>query len=800
VGEGQLPYAIDHYKQPVRDIIMEDVNIMIVEDEVIVAKEIETSLKGMGYSVTSMVNTGEAAIEKAERESPDIILMDIQLNGQMDGIEAAEVIRSRFEVPIIFLTAYADEQKLSRAKPTLPFGYVLKPFRDHELKVAIEMALHVSRVDTERMKIEQALREERDRAQIYLDLAGVIFVTLNNKGEVTLINKKGGQILGYEEEQIVGKNWFDNFLPKRCSEEAKSVSDRLLAGELEAAEYFEHLVLTKDGEERLIAWRYTILKDEKGEITGHLGSGADITDSRKAAEELRESEEKYRTILENIEEGYYEVDLAGNFTFFNDAMCKIRGYSRDELIGMNNRQYMTQDTTKKVYEAFNKVYTTGKPAKNLEWETIRPDGSTRYVEVSASLMNDSDGRPIGFRGIVRDVTERKTAEKEKAKLQAQLQRAQKMEAIGTLAGGVAHDLNNVLSSVVGYPELILMDLPEDSHLRKSILTIQKSGHKAASIVNDLLTLARRAVPVMEVVTLNHITSEYLKGPEHEKLKSFHPDVLIETDLDTGLLNILGSPVHLAKTIMNLVSNAAEAMPDGGKIFISTKNRYIDKTVRGYNDVNEGDYVVLTISDTGVGISREDMERIFEPFYTKKVMGRSGTGLGMAVVWGAVKDLNGYIDVESTEGKGTTFTLYFPVCRKELAHDKSQLPIEDYMGKGESILVVDDVEEQREIASNMLSKLGYIANTVSSGEEAVDYMKHNSTDLLVLDMIMDPGIDGFETYKKILELHPRQKALISSGFSETDRVREAQNLGAGHYIKKPYTLEKIGIAVRDELSS
>ena len=379
-----------------------------------------------------------------------------------------------------------------------------------------------------------------------------------------------------------------------------------------------------------------------------------------------------------------------------------------------------------------------------------------------------------------------------------LARAKKMEALGTLAGGVAHDLNNVLSGIVSYPDLLLLDIPEDSPLRKPILTIQRSGKKAATIVQDLLTLARRGVVATKVTNLNQIIDSYLKAPEFEKLKEFHPGVKIESDLERNLLNIMGSPVHLSKTVMNLVSNAAEAMPDGGNIFISTKNEYIDKPIRGYDDVKEGDYVILTVSDGGVGISSEDTEKIFEPFYTKKVMGRSGTGLGMAVVWGTVKDHKGYIDIQSTKGKGTKFTLYFPVTRKEITGRVEALPTDEYMGKGETILVVDDVVEQREIASGILKKLGYSVTTVSSGEEAVDYMKGNSADLLVLDMIMDPGIDGLETYKRILELHPVQKAIIASGFSETDRVKEAQRLGAGKYIKKPYTLEKIGIAVKEEL--
>ena len=293
-------------------------------------------------------------------------------------------------------------------------------------------------------------------------------------------------------------------------------------------------------------------------------------------------------------------------------------------------------------------------------------------------------------------------------------------------------------------------------------------------------------------------SEYFESPEHEKLQSYHPGVHLETHPGENILNILGSSTHLSKTVMNLVSNAAEAMPEGGDITVSTENRYIDKPIKDYDDVKEGDYVVFTISDTGTGISSDDIDKIFEPFYTKKKMGRSGTGLGMAVVWGTVKDHNGYIDVQSTEGKGTTFTLYFPITREELPEDKSSLSIEDYSGNGESILVIDDVEEQRKTASGMLRELAYSVAMVSSGEEAVEYLKTNKADLLVLDMIMDPGIDGLDTYKRIIEIHHGQKAIIASGFSETDRVKELQSLGAGAYIRKPFLMEKVGLAVKKEL--
>ncbi len=250
--------------------------------------------------------------------------------------------------------------------------------------------------------------------------------------------------------------------------------------------------------------------------------------------------------------------------------------------------------------------------------------------------------------------------------------------------------------------------------------------------------------------------------------------------------------------MNLVSNAAEAMPEGGKMLISTENLYIDRPISGYDDIEEGDYIVLTVSDTGIGIADEEIERIFEPFYTKKTMGRSGTGLGMAVVWGTVKDHKGYINVDSNLGEGTTFKLYFPMTRKQRVEDQHSKKSIDFRGKGESILVVDDIKEQREIASKILLQLGYSVKTVESGEEAVKLLKNKKVDLIVLDMIMPPGIDGLETYKRIISLNPKQRAIIASGFSETMRVKKAQQLGAGKYIKKPYTIEKIGLAIKAEI--
>jgi two-component system cell cycle sensor histidine kinase/response regulator CckA len=314
----------------------------------------------------------------------------------------------------------------------------------------------------------------------------------------------------------------------------------------------------------------------------------------------------------------------------------------------------------------------------------------------------------------------------------------------------------------------------------------------------MLTLARRGVVIKEPVDLNRIITEYLGSPEHGKIQLYHPKISIETELEDDLLPISGSPEHLFKVIMNLILNAIAAMPKGGTIHISTKNRHIERSIDRNADIQDEDYIVLVVSDNGMSIAQKDMDRIFEPFYTKKIMGRSGTGLGMAVVWGSVKDHNGHIEVQSTEGKGSTFSLFFPATRDKIVEEKPLSFIADLMGQGESILVVDDVQEQREIASTILKKLGYSVTTASSGEEAVEHIKKKPVDLVLLDMIMAPGIDGYETYKQMIQIRPGQKAVIVSGYSETKRVKKAQELGAGMYVKKPYLLKRIGLAIKTEL--
>jgi PAS domain S-box-containing protein len=505
---------------------------------------------------------------------------------------------------------------------------------------------------------------------------------------------------------------------------------------------------------------------------------------RKATEEaLRENEKKYRMLFNMESDAIALIEIeTGNILEVNEAFIDLYGYNRDEILRMKNRDFSAEpDKTRKATQD-RRSYIPVRYHK-------KKDGTVFPTEIAVRHF-DYQGRDVHIAAI-RDITER-------IRLEAQSQRFQKMESLGLLAGGVAHDLNNILSGIVSYPELILMDLHEDSKLRKPIETMQESGHRAAAIVEDLLTIARGVATTKEMLNLNALVNSYLQSPEFHQLQRSHPAVVIHTDLDPNLFNLIGSNVHLRKVIMNLVSNASEAIENSGKVMISTENRYLDKPLKGYEDIKIHEYVVLTVSDEGAGIAPDEIERIFEPFFSKKVMGRSGTGLGLAVVWNVVQDHEGYIDVKS-DTNGTYFEIYLPISREEISDSKTPASIQEYKGNGETILVVDDEEHQREITCKMLDRIDYKTKSVCSGEKAVEYLKENSMDLILLDMIMGPGINGLETYEEIIKIHPNQKAIIVSGFAETDEVKKTQKLGAGLYIKKPFELEMIGLAIKEELN-
>jgi PAS domain S-box-containing protein len=515
--------------------------------------------------------------------------------------------------------------------------------------------------------------------------------------------------------------------------------------------------------------------------------------SANAFRELQQSEGRFRSLYENAPTAYISIrpeDAA--IVNCNAAAIELLGYERRQLVGSSLMDHVAPDQeSRSRFQRLHELLQNGQSVRNESLSLVHRNANCVWGNVSLEPFKDRQGRVIEGRCIIIDTTEQ-------TKLEEQLKQAQRMETLGTLAGGVAHDLSNILSAIVSYPELLLMDIEPDSPLYDPLKKMKSAGRRAAAIVQDLMTLARRNVPVKDVVLVNKVIKEYLTSPELDDLLACHPKIKVEHELDTELPAIKGSEMHVTKMLMNILLNSAEAMPSGGTIRISTYRETVladDSRAK----VRTGMHVVLSVSDDGHGIAPNDVNRVFEPFFTTKRMGRSGTGLGMAVVWAGVQDLEGFIDIDSQLGRGTTVRMYIPATTEQQAvPPKPPMRIDEFTGRGEIVLLVEDDTEHREIAGRMLSRLGYQVVAVDSGEAALVEMEKGLPDLVMLDMLLGPGLDGLDTYRKILDLHPQQRVIIASGFAETSRVKMALELGAGAYIKKPFSLNEIGAAVRLEL--
>ena len=641
---------------------------------------------------------------------------------------------------------------------------------------------------TELKLAEEALRESEEKYRTTLrSTPDTVAISRVEDGRFLELNDGFTRMFGYPREEAIGKTVTElglYHLPTDRDLLVEALSTQEEANEL------EFTYRRKDG--TLFKGMQSARSIRFGDEDCLISVVKDISlldNAQKTLQGEKVLSEEYINSLPGL---FYVFDEK-RFVRWNSEWNRITGYSDEELSGMYGTDFFEGEDRTLIRKRMLKVFREG--AAEAEAKLVAKDGRriSCYFSGLRKKLNGKD-HLVGF-GI--DITERKQAEEALRKSEDRLARSKKMESLGLLAGGVAHDLNNILSGIVTYPELLLMNLPEDSPLRKPIKTIQESGMRAADVVEDLLTIARGIATGKEVLNLNTIVTEYLRSAEYQKLEKTHSFVSCRTELDPDLLNMSASPTHIKKVLMNLVTNASEAIESSGTVIISTANRYLDEPLMGYEDVRMGEYSVLSVSDNGSGISPEDLERIFEPFYTKKVMGRSGTGLGLAVVWNTVQDHKGYINIKSSE-QGTVFELYFPVTRDKVAPEKEEVPMEDYLGHGEKILVVDDEERQREIAGVLLAELGYVAESVSSGEEAIEYVKEHPVDLIVLDMVMPKGINGRETYEEIIKIRPAQRAIIASGYAKTKEVDTAQELGAGKYIKKPYTLAKVGLAVKEEL--
>ncbi len=754
-------------------------------------------------------------------------------------------------------------------------------------------------------RAEQALREQRSREQEYLDIAGVMLVVLDECGDITLINKKGCEVLGYTDTELLGKSWFETCLPKGIREEVSSVYRKLMEGELGLVKYYENPVLTANGEERTIAWHNTVLKDDFGKIIGTLSSGENITERKQAEEALRESEDKFRTLSEESFDGIIVHDN-GRIIEANRIFAKTWGYEPSEVIGMQTEDFIAPESietvkqaifsgSEKPYEALARkkdgllfsIEIIGKTiqykGKNVRISTARDiterkraeealkESETKYRSLiehsndaiflrvgdkfelvnprflelfevtlddlhapdftyvklvaprSRSLIEErnrrwelgeevpsryeftgvrTDGKEIDLeasvarvpyrggmatQGILRDITERK-------KMEAQLRQTQKMEAMGTLAGGIAHDFNNILMAMLGYSDMARQDIPKDSPARVSLKAVFEAGARAKDLVNQILTFSRQTEHERQPVKIHPIVKEALK-----LLRASLPTTIeIRKNIDTNCGIILADPTQIHQVMMNLCTNAFHAMREkGGVLDVSLKNVEVDASyMEAYPQLSPGKYIRLVVSDTGCGMDKATMARIFDPFFTSKAVGE-GTGMGLSTVHGIVKSHEGAITVYSEPGKGSSFNVYFPAMKVETV---AEIPPDEPVTRGEeSILFVDDEVQLAELGQRMLEFMGYHVTIRTSSVEALEAFRAtpDKFDLVISDLTM-PNMTGMELAEEIMRIRPDVPVILATGFSETVTPEKARKVGVSLYLNKPIILSELGKAVRQVL--
>lgn len=881
--------------------------VLIVEDENMIAGEIEDILMRLGYEVTGIASSGEEAIGKVAETHPDIVLMDIVLKGNMDGVNSAEQIKAVFDIPVVYLTAYADENILQRAKITEPYGYILKPFEERELHTNIEIGLYKHRIGKELKESQKWMREEKAKSEAIIEAMGDGLSIQDTNYRVLYQNR-------------VHKNLVGDHLGAQCYEAYEKKEQRCegcpvyLAFKDGGIHTVERVAPTDKG---ILYAEITAspLRDFTGKIVAGIELVRDITKRKLAEEAMRESEERYRNLIENAHDMIQSVGPDGRFIFVNKSWLTATGYTTDDLKTISIFDIIHPDHKDKCMEIFEKVI-SGETVDNIEATFISKDGRrldvegnvnvrfvggkvvatqgifrditerkkmeaqilqakqdweesfntitdmitvhdkdfniilankaaqkilglpfisatkekcykyyhgtgcppsgcpscqtlitgmpasseifephlNMFIEIEAIPRFDSNHQVIGLIHVVRDITARKKAEEERDRLEAQLRHSQKIEAIGTLTAGISHEFNNILTAIIGYGEFLQEGIDVDNPLRTYVDMVHASAIRAANLTQGLLAYSRKQIIKPRPVRLNEIVKNIgillsrLIGENIELRK-----ILADKDLV-----VMADSGQIEQVLMNLATNARDAMTDGGLLTIETGYMELDdEFIKAHDYGRPGNYASISITDSGTGMDEKTRERIFEPFFTTKELGK-GTGLGLAMVYGIIKQHEGYITVYSEPGKGTTFKIYLPLIEMGV-EDAKAVEILRIKGGTETVLVAEDDPAVRKLVKDMLRRSGYKVITAEDGEDAVNKFKENKEEiqLILLDVIM-PGKDGKEAYKEIKNINPDIKTLFLSGYTK-DLLNEKGILEEGlNFIAKPVSCNELLTKVKEVL--
>lgn len=659
-----------------------------------------------------------------------------------------------------------------------------------------ELRNSLERESRERQKLQRQLREAlmllqktmKDREKyrnLVEDITAVIFAT-DAKGMIVYISPMIKAFTGMQPEEFVGREFMTVIHPED-RRRLQKVHERVISGDLRSIEY--RILNRHRGYCWVRSFSRPLVND--GIFKGLRGVMVDITSLKSAEAAFRESEKKYQTIVESIEEGYFEVDLKGRLVFVNSPLCRIVGYTRDQLLLTPFRKYFPRATARFLFRLFNRVYRSGIPATNQDFEALR-NGRRVVFEISVSLVADREGEPTGFRGMLRDITHLRRAEEERQELEEQLQHAQRLEAIGTLAGGIAHDFNNILMGIQGNTSLMLMRMSAEDPLIEKLRNVERYVKDGAGLTRQLLDFARTKQRQTAVTDLNEVirkTADMFGRTKRE--------ITIDVSGLEASWPVTVNPGQIEQVLMNLFVNAWQAMPEGGRLAIETEDCQLGmKSVHPFG-LNPGRYVRVKVRDTGIGINEAILPKIFNPFFTTKERGR-GTGLGLSSAYGIIKNHRGFIKVTSQVSRGSVFTLFLPASASPMQAETETI-LQPLRGAG-TVMVVDDERFIIEIAGEWLRELGYRVIEASSGQEALDLYASNREriDLVILDMIM-PGMDGGETFDGLRALDPDVRVLLISGYGLNGRAKEIRHQGCRGFLQKPFTILQLSEKIKSILT-
>ncbi len=763
--------------------------IIIVEDERIIAEDIKDTLINQDYEVLGIFSQGETAVEQYAKLAPDLILMDIMLAGELNGIQTASRIHEKSNIPIIYLTAYANENILEKAKVTEPYGYLIKPFEERELHATIEMAFY-------RHKLEEEIKTTQHRlTTVFQNVPSIVLY--ESGADRNFISDNINKMLDFPQERhISSKQEIYNLMPDKdmmiVQEKIKNWEEKNRSGMLTV--WFR----IKKANAKTI-W----IEDRMIEITSPQGQSyitgvmMDNTNLKQTEIELKKSRSRYRAIVEDQTEFICRFDANHTITFANDAYCRFAEKEIIDLIGSNwNDEIPTAEK-----EFIDKILTNlniNNPTEIHEF-WVQNKNKKVYTEWTFRAIYNDQQEFLEFQAVGKDTTLRKEAEVEKEKIREQLYQSQKMELIGNLAGGIAHDFNNLLTAINGYADIAMKKLDENSPVFSDIKIIKDCGLKAAALTKQLLGFSRKQIVEKKVIDLNVVIEELNKM----LLRLIGDNVSLRLQLSDQRCLVSADGGQIEQLLINLIVNARDALPQGGDIIIKTYREFIDDAKAKKHQIETiGWYEVISVEDNGTGIQPEYLDKIYEPFFTTKEVGK-GTGLGLATVFGITKQNKGHIEVESEVGKGTTFFLFLPAVEtEEVLEELSQpqeLENEENAGGSETILLVEDEAAIREFVSSILDEYGYRVLEAENGRQGLNKAEQfNGKIHLLLSDIRMPKMTGPQLAEKIKQIQPDIKILFVSGHTDNDQIRREIEQSKAGFLQKPFSYNALVEKVRTEL--